>query len=407
MMKKVGSLMISNILFGFSQMIIIVFLNKYGSTSTVGLYTLALAIVAPVTVLLNMGLNLHYNTSKQKVFINDYLLIRYITGFLVIIISIILGIIFNHEKYLIVVISLVATLKFIESLFEINYAFLQKKEMHNLISFSKIVRSLIITIWILIISFLLKFNLIIMIIGFIIFNYIFYYFYDFKKISIMKENIPYSFNRMKYIIFTSIPLAISTFIDTLNVNSQRIIIEKYLSINEVGIYASLTTIMISGQLVISALLTYFLPKLNNSIKAKNIKKYLKLLIFMVIIAMILGISLILIVILFGDNIVTILFTKEYIEYKTLTIVVMVTGLFWYISGTLYYGVIALNLYKAQMIIFIISFVVNLVSTLILVQINGIVGVAFALMFSMISRVLCFCLLIIIEVKKYKKDWVNK
>ena len=115
---------------------------------------------------------------------------------------------------------------------------------------------------------------------------------------------------------------------------------------------------------------------------------------MVIIAMILGISLILIVILFGDNIVTILFTKEYIEYKTLTIVVMVTGLFWYISGTLYYGVIALNLYKAQMIIFIISFVVN-------------VGVAFALMFSMISRVLCFCLIIIIEVKKYKKDWVNK
>ena len=86
---------------------------------------------------------------------------------------------------------------------------------------------------------------------------------------------------------------------------------------------------------------------------------------------------------------------------------MVTGLFWYISGTLYYGVIALNLYKAQMIIFIISFVVNLVSTLILVQINGIVGVAFALMFSMISRVLCFCLIIIIEVKKYKKDWVNK
>lgn len=181
MMKKVGSLMISNILFGFSQMIIIVFLNKYGSTSTVGLYTLALAIVAPVTVLLNMGLNLHYNTSKQKVFINDYLLIRYITGFLVIIISIILGIIFHHEKYLIVVISLVATLKFIESLFQINYAFLQKKEMHNLISFSKIVRSLIITIWILIISFLLKFNLIIMIIGFIIFNCIFYYFYDFKK----------------------------------------------------------------------------------------------------------------------------------------------------------------------------------------------------------------------------------
>ena len=77
-----------------------------------------------------------------------------------------------------------------------------------------------------------------------------------------------------------------------------------------GIYASLTTIMISGQLVISALLTYFLPKLNNSIKTKNIKKYLKLLSFMVIIAMILGISLILIVILFGDNIVTILLYKR-------------------------------------------------------------------------------------------------
>ncbi|QPW17801.1 MULTISPECIES: oligosaccharide flippase family protein [Staphylococcus] len=402
MIKKIGTLMISNILFGFSQMIIIVFLNKYGGVSIVGQYTLALSIVAPITVFLNMGLNLHYNTSKKEVNISDYLYIRYSTGILMVVISIITGILLDQGNYLILIIFMISILKFIESLFEINYAFLQKKEMHNLISYSKIIRSIIIIVWIVIISFLIDLNLIIMLTGFIIFSFIILYSFDFKNVNKIKENRSVSLVNIKQIIFSSIPLAISTFIDTLNVNFQRIVIERFISIEEVGIYASLTTIMVSGQLVLSAFLTYFLPKLNNSIKLNDLKGYVKYLLFMVMTAVFLGIFLVISVILFSDNIVSILFTDEYIKYKSLLIIVMVTGLFWYISGTLYYGVIALNLYKAQMFSLIISFIINFIFTLILVQSIGIRGAAFALMLSMISRCICLSLVIIIQLKKMKR-----
>lgn len=402
MIKKIGGLMISNILFGFSQMIIIVFLNKYGGISAAGQYTLALAIVAPITVLFNMGLNLHYNTSKKDVNINDYLYIRHITGILVIIISVIIGMILNHEKSIIIIILLVSILKFIESLFEINYAFLQKKEMHNSIAYSKIIRSMIIIVWILIVSFLLEFNLIIMLFGFILLNFIYIYIYDVKNINKLKEKKAVRLHEVKYIVISSIPLAVSIFIDSLNVNFQRLIIEKYISIEEVGIYASLTTVMISGQLLISAFLTYFLPKLNKAVKLNDIKKYINVLVVMIMTSMILGVFSLLSVILLGDYIVLILFTEEYIKYKSLLIFIMVTGLFWYISGTLYYGVIALNLYKAQMTSLIISFIINFIFTWILVQSIGIRGAAIGLMLSMISRCICLSLVIIIEIKKLKR-----
>src|SRR5699024_6205403 len=88
MIRTIFNLLFSNILFGFTQFLIIVSLNKFGGLEEVGLYTLALGIVAPITVLLNMGLKVHYNTNKNDDDFINYQIIRIISSVLIIIISI-------------------------------------------------------------------------------------------------------------------------------------------------------------------------------------------------------------------------------------------------------------------------------------------------------------------------------
>src|SRR5699024_3991137 len=178
MIRTIFNLLFSNILFGFTQFLIIVSLNKFGGLEEVGLYTLALGIVAPITVLLNMGLKVHYNTNKNDDDFINYQIIRIISSVLIIIISILMCLILKYEFSTSFVIFLVASLKSIESILELDYGFLQKKELDNLIAKSNNIRSICLIIWIATCYLILNGNLLILLIGLIIFNIIFYFLYD-------------------------------------------------------------------------------------------------------------------------------------------------------------------------------------------------------------------------------------
>lgn len=401
MIRTIFNLLFSNILFGFTQFLIIVSLNKFGGLEEVGLYTLALGIVAPITVLLNMGLKVHYNTNKNDDDFINYQIIRIISSVLIIIISILMCLILKYEFSTSFVIFLVASLKSIESILELDYGFLQKKELHNLIAKSKNIRSICLIIWIATCYLILNGNLLILLIGLIIFNIIFYFLYDFNYIKKVKESNKITISIIIKIVITSLPLAVATTFDTLNINIQRIILNYYLGIEKVGIYASLTTIMVTGQLVISSIMTYFLPKLNYFIIDGKRKKLQKVLIYLVSIAFLIGLSLIGSIAFFGEWILPVIFTNHYIPYKNLAVLIMIVGMFWYIAGVLNLAVVAFNEFNRQMFAVIISFLTMLIITTLSVNDFGIYGAAYALIIGMIVRIISFTIILVKKIRRMK------
>lgn len=401
MIRTIFNLLFSNILFGFTQFLIIVSLNKFGGLEEVGLYTLALGIVAPITVLLNMGLKVHYNTNKNDDDFINYQIIRIISSVLIIIISILICLILKYEFSTSFVIFLVASLKSIESILELDYGFLQKKELHNLIAKSKNIRSICLIIWIATCYLILNGNLLILLIGLIIFNIIFYFLYDFNYIKKVKESNKITISIIIKIVITSLPLAVATTFDTLNINIQRIILNYYLGIEKVGIYASLTTIMVTGQLVISSIMTYFLPKLNYFIIDGKRKKLQKVLIYLVSIAFLIGLSLIGSIAFFGEWILPVIFTNHYIPYKNLAVLIMIVGMFWYIAGVLNLAVVAFNEFNRQMFAVIISFLTMLIITTLSVNDFGIYGAAYALIIGMIVRIISFTIILVKKIRRMK------
>jgi len=401
MIRTIFNLLFSNILFGFTQFLIIVSLNKFGGLEEVGLYTLALGIVAPITVLLNMGLKVHYNTNKNDDDFINYQIIRIISSVLIIIISILMCLILKYEFSTSFVIFLVASLKSIESILELDYGFLQKKELHNLIAKSNNIRSICLIIWIATCYLILNGNLLILLIGLIIFNIIFYFLYDFNYIKKVKESNKITISIIIKIVITSLPLAVATTFDTLNINIQRIILNYYLGIEKVGIYASLTTIMVTGQLVISSIMTYFLPKLNYFIIDGKRKKLQKVLIYLVSIAFLIGLSLIGSIAFFGEWILPVIFTNHYIPYKNLAVLIMIVGMFWYIAGVLNLAVVAFNEFNRQMFAVIISFLTMLIITTLSVNDFGIYGAAYALIIGMIVRIISFTIILVKKIRRMK------
>src|SRR5699024_1833771 len=166
-------------------------------------------------------------------------------------------------------------------------------------------------------------------------------------------------------------------------------------------YASLTTIMVTGQLVISSIMTYFLPKLNYFIIDGKRKKLQKVLIYLVSIAFLIGLSLIGSIAFFGEWILPVIFTNHYIPYKNLAVLIMIVGMFWYIAGVLNLAVVAFNEFNRQMFAVIISFLTMLIITTLSVNDFGIYGAAYALIIGMIVRIISFTIILVKKIRRMK------
>lgn len=398
MIKNIINLFISNLLFGLTQLFIIIVLNKFSPLETVGWYTLSLAIVGPLTVFTNMSLHIHINTSKKEEDFINYLILRIFSSSLMIILSFMFTSLVKDSAKIYIFILLVASVKFIESIFDINYAFYQKNRKHNLVAISKSLRSILLILWMIICVLLFHANFVILFLGIIILNIVVFYIYDYKKI---RKNIDIrliNIIAMGNIILSSLPLVISSTIDSLNINIQRIFIQNMLNINELGIYASLTTFMVSGQVLVAAVMTYFLPILNDSVKNKNKLLFTKIMLITSIFSLFIGFFLTVVMYFSGKKILPLLFNDNYADYVILTTLIMTAGAFWYLASALNYCILALNLYKNQMVSIILSFLLMLLLSIIFIDRYGINGAACALVFSLAARATMFGITILKKVR---------
>lgn len=399
-----------NIFFGLSQWLVISFMSKFGNVDMVGEYTLALGLTAPIFLLLNFNLRSMQATDQKDEFsFVYYFSFRNITSTTAFLILIIILMFLDYSMTTMIVIFIVGINKFIESQSDVVFGHFQKIEYMSLISISKIIKGTL-NVLTITIALLVSNSLVIALIGMVVTNLLIFSFFDMRNLyknnvkRIKTKDLLFVFKDKKKlfsILIMGLPLGIASSLDSLTINSQRYIIEYSLSITEVGYYSSITYLMISGQTIVGALSRAVLPRLTKYF-LEDIKKYIKSILFLVILGVIMGVVLIIISYFFGGFILSVLYTEEFVSYSNIFVIIMIVASVWYLTGFLNSALLATRKFNSQLIVYLLSFIVTFIFTIILTNDLGLLGSAYALLAGMITRLLVISLILFNIISKERK-----
>ncbi|HNF91699.1 MAG TPA: oligosaccharide flippase family protein, partial [Accumulibacter sp.] len=134
--------LVGNIVYALCQWMMLIIIARLGNARDVGIYSLALAISAPVMLFLGMNLRVAIATDQKHQFnIQDYLALRVCSSTAaVLIISFASFFLYRTESDVLIAIFMVSLMKSVESLSDVCYGFFQKNERNDLISQSLILR---------------------------------------------------------------------------------------------------------------------------------------------------------------------------------------------------------------------------------------------------------------------------
>ncbi|MEM5611239.1 oligosaccharide flippase family protein [Bacillus thuringiensis] len=172
----------ANLIYAFSQWLIILLIAKLGNIEMVGQYSLGLSITAPIFLFLNMNLRSIQatDTNNSYKFI-DYFINRVITSLIGIIIVSIIALLGTFNDQTRGIILLIALSRFFESLCDVSYGLYQQKERMDYLAFSKIIQS-ILAIFLVTLSMVMFKNLLFSVILYSLTFIFVLTLYDFRKI---------------------------------------------------------------------------------------------------------------------------------------------------------------------------------------------------------------------------------
>lgn len=387
--------LIGNIIYALSQSIIIIILNKLGTPADVGSFTYAMAIVIPFFILAQGGLRSIISIdAKNDYSFDTYFNLRLICCLIALFIVIVINI---NNEYLSTII-LLAIFKFLDSIFDIYYGQYQRDGNFKNIYKSRLFRS-ISNILAFTFTYYFTRNLLVSLIIYSISALAIYIFSDFKKYKINLSKIRISILYNVFII--SLPLAVSSFLISLNTNIPRLILEDKVGIIILGAFGSFIYLLNICQIVIQSICQVFSPRLarynlENNRTAFNKNSYL-----LIVLICIISLLFVFFSIFFQDLIFYLLFNPSFHEYKEIYEYII------YISPIIFLGVslgnicTAQRLIKYQPYIFLLITIINLTSAYFTISLYGIYGALFSLL--LVSLLTCILLTSYMKFSKRKKQ----
>ncbi|MCZ8537256.1 hypothetical protein M9R32_08700 [Paenisporosarcina quisquiliarum] len=378
-LKNLSWIFFANVIASLSKWLMIILIAKSLSSTEVGVYSLALALGAPITLFANMKLRSLYITSTNQQ-LSDYISSRNILSLIALLILSTVGSIFYTEYFIIIV--LVGISKIIDLQSDLYYALPHKNNELNIVGKILILKNVFSIL--LFGTFLLIFeNLTFALFAQVIFYLIFlimekrYLLNHYKT----KKDQP-SWMGIKAILVLGLPLGLSQMLYSLNVNFSRYILEYYESSEVLGYFSAIVYILIVSNLFMSAISQVFLPKLSTMFENGNIvlfKKYVYH--YLSFFSIIVGIFMIGLAIVFGEVILTILYGKEYAVYKNIFLLCTISTAVNLISWNVDTALMAMRYVSIQPKITLVNLFITIISGYMLISNYGIKGAALTLIIS--------------------------
>ena len=372
---------IGNAVYAACQWGMLVLLAKLGSPEIVGQFTLGLAIAAPVLMLTDLNLRVVQATdAKDEYLFGDYLSVRLIgVGLALLIIAVIIAI-SGYTLKTSLIILLIGLAKVFESMSDIFHGLIQRSERMDRIAFSLIIKG-ISSLILLSLGVWLLGNILWGVTGLVLAWGLVFFLFDLPSCKLILNQDPkpsWDFKALKSLVKVSLPLGFVMMLISLNINIPRYFIKDYLGERELGIFAAMAYLMVLGNMLVLSLGESASPRLAKCYASGDGKAYFQLLLKLVGVAVVLGGGIVLVCAIAGEEILTILYKREYAVHSDIFTWLMVAAAINYISSFLGYGMTAARYFRVQLPLFSSVAVVSAIICMWLLPQIGLLGAALSL-----------------------------
>ncbi|MGZ9583868.1 lipopolysaccharide biosynthesis protein [Paenibacillus marinisediminis] len=392
-----------NVVYAACQWATIAVMAKWGGAETVGLYALALAVSAPIFMFTNLQLRTIQATDAARQFsFENYVALRLMMLVLAMLIMGGILIVNPYSREAAIIILLVSLSKGIEAISDVIYGLLQQRERLDLISKSLLLRGPI-TLLVMASLFWSTGSLIAGVAGMCIAWLLLLLLVD-MRYAAQHHILRWSraaFN-VRALLKLSLPLGIVMMIISLNDALPRYFIEHYLGVEMLGIYSSLAYFIVAGSTVLSAIGQSASPRLAKYYAQGEYRQYFRLLSYMGLLALGLGVAGICAAMWLGSPLLALLYTPQFAAYSPLLVLLMGYGAVLYMASTTGYGMSAARKFRIQPYLFALTFAVSLISQWLLIPKLGIEGAVYALMIVAGVQTLASGIVIIAAVRRNRE-----
>ena len=374
--KNLSWTFFANLFVGLTKWLVIVLIARFLSPIEVGIYSLAFAITAPITLFANMKLRSLYVTGDNESFSN-YIYSRNGITVLTIATLLIIGILIYPEYFMIIM--LVGATKVLDLQSDIYYALPHKDNEMDLIGKLMIVKHLTI-LFSFSITMIISENLILSLFIQILIQILFLYFIEINIINSKYKYVKnYSIKAVKKILLLGLPLGLVQMLVSLNTAIPRYLLEFIESPQVLGYFSAIAYIITIGNTMMNSITQNFLPMLSEKIRNNKFNSFKRLVfIKLSLFSFVLGSALIIGSFLFGEVFLGIVYGKEYADYNHILILMSVALTINFISWNFDTALLSLRYISIQPKIAFFILVINLFLSYFLIKENGIYGAAFSM-----------------------------
>lgn len=399
-LKNIGYTFIGNVAFSLVKWLTLILIVRLTNPEDVGGYTFAMAITAPITLFTNMRIRLRYVVEDNLTFKNIRVL-RNILNIISLLIILFIGLVIfpTYLNYFV----LVAFTKVLDLQSELYYAILHKKQNFKLISLMQIGKSIIIIVPFAIIVVITKnvnYGLLVQVIS----QFLWLVFVERKSIKYKDIESNETNKKLLFNIFLSgLPLGFVQMINSYNIMIPRYIIENFLSLKLVGVFASISYLLTIIDLFMNAISQNIIVRIKSYVNKKEfikLSKYINKDIFLY--SIILGFIVILPVIFLKDLLIGMIYGDFYKHYSNVLLIISFSIIFNFQSWMFDTVLMAFKAYKSQLIVSISTLVISIISSLVLIKYFGIIGASFAIVVITLSQALFKYILVTLNIKNEKK-----
>lgn len=381
--RNLSWIFFANAFSSLTKWLMVILIAKNLTAIEVGVYTLAFAIGAPITLFANMKLRSLYITS-QEANLKDYLYIRNILSLLAFVTLVLIGFVI-YPEYLIIIIF-VGISKILDLQSDMFYAIPHKNSDLNIVGKLMVIKQLLLILVFAVFLFAFK-SLSIALFSQIVTQFLILVFLEkniiYKKYKIIYNEVKYE--NLKVLLIMGLPLGLVQMIFSINSNIPRYILEYYENAEILGYFAAIMYITTIVNLFVSSISQVFLPKLSSVFLAGKIKLFKKYLNFYLLsVSILISILLFVVSILFGENLLIFLYGNEYAYYKDILVLISISVGLNLVSWNYDTALMAMRYISIQPKIIFINLLITLIAAYYLIMHFGMRGAAYTLIISAVT-----------------------
>lgn len=367
-----------NVIYAAGQWAILSLLAKMGGSAMLGAYALAVAVSAPVVMLSHLNLRAVLATDSNRIHpFGDYLAVRALSSGLALLVVACVAEVIADSWELGLAIFAVGLGQSAETVSDIFYGAMQRRERMDLVAQSMIVRTLLSLLALAVVLWATE-SLLWAVVALAAGRVVVLMVFDARAGSAGEDLSRLGWRSAWRVLRTALPLGFVLMLVSLNTNLPRYAIEHFQGVPELGIFAAVVSFITVGSTIVNAFGQSSTPRMARHFAAKEVRQFLRLVYQMTGVAFGLGVAGMLMSWLLGSFVLRLLYRPEYAEYDGLLVAVMAAGTLSYMAVALGYGVTSARVFDAQMPLFGVAAVCCGVASWLLVPPFGLNGAVLAL-----------------------------